>query len=252
MSRTVTLIVHGEDAQRARSFRVPVWVLRALLTAAALLLIGVLTGFVLLAPLARAAARVPGLEHQVRQLKTENAKVQTLARELAKAEAEYQQIRAMMGGGIVPAPPPKPLLQAPAIEVGLDRGPGLPHRWPLDEAGFLTRGQVSASGDDDPHPGIDVAVPVGTAVRASGGGTVLRAGPDPQYGNYVLLSHPGDYQSLYGHLSRIVVVPGDTVVAGQVVGLSGNSGRSTAPHLHFEIRRDGVSIDPLTMVKEAR
>jgi murein DD-endopeptidase MepM/ murein hydrolase activator NlpD len=57
---------------------------------------------------------------------------------------------------------------------------------------------------------------------------------------------------MYGHLSRRLVVTGDSVMAGQVIGLSGSTGRSTAPHLHLEIRRQGASLDPLTMVKEGR
>jgi murein DD-endopeptidase MepM/ murein hydrolase activator NlpD len=57
---------------------------------------------------------------------------------------------------------------------------------------------------------------------------------------------------MYGHLSRILADSGTTVQAGEAIGLSGNSGRSTAPHLHFEIRRQGVSLDPLTLVKDNR
>jgi len=67
---------------------------------------------------------------------------------------------------------------------------------------------------------------------------------------YVLLRHPGSYETMYGHASRLLVREGDVVAAGQVIALSGNSGRSTAPHLHFEIRRDGRSIDPLTVLRE--
>jgi murein DD-endopeptidase MepM/ murein hydrolase activator NlpD len=55
---------------------------------------------------------------------------------------------------------------------------------------------------------------------------------------------------MYGHASRLIAADGDDIQAGQVIALSGNSGRSTAPHLHFEIRRDGKSLDPLTLVKE--
>ena len=66
----------------------------------------------------------------------------------------------------------------------------------------------------------------------------------------MLLEHPEGYQSMYGHLSRVTVAVGDTVSAGQVIGLSGNSGRSSAPHLHLEIRREGRSLDPLTLVQE--
>jgi murein DD-endopeptidase MepM/ murein hydrolase activator NlpD len=128
----------------------------------------------------------------------------------------------------------------------------IPRHWPLDESGYITRGQVKAGGRDEAHPGIDIAVAIGNLVRASGGATVRQAGQDPEYGLFVLLEHPEEYQTMYGHLSRILVTVGETVGAGQVVGLSGNSGRSTAPHLHFEIRQRGLSLDPMTMVKEGR
>jgi murein DD-endopeptidase MepM/ murein hydrolase activator NlpD len=116
--------------------------------------------------------------------------------------------------------------------------------------GFVTRGQVRAGDPAESHPGIDIAVPVGTAVRAAGGGTVAAAGTEVDYGLYVLLRHPEGYETMYGHASRLLVNEGELVLAGQVIALTGNSGRSTAPHLHFEIRRGGRSVDPLTVVKE--
>jgi len=112
------------------------------------------------------------------------------------------------------------------------------------------RGQVRPGDPAESHPGIDIAVPVGAPVRAAGGGTVAAAGTDPDYGMYVLLRHPAGYETMYGHASRLLVGEGEQVQAGQVIALTGNSGRSTAPHLHFEIRREGRSIDPLTVVKE--
>src|SRR5947199_249405 len=94
------------------------------------------------------------------------------------------------------------------------------------------------------------AGPAGTPVRAAGGGAVEAAGTDPAYGLFVLLRHSSGYETMYGHASRLLVREGDSVQAGQVIALSGNSGRSTAPHLHFEIRREGKSLDPLTVVKQ--
>src|SRR5436309_910250 len=91
------------------------------------------------------------------------------------------------------------------------------------------------------------AGPIG---RAAGGGVVEAAGTDAAYGLFVLLRHSSGYETMYGHASRLLVREGDSVQAGQVIALSGNSGRSTAPHLHFEIRREGKSLDPLTVVKQ--
>lgn len=76
------------------------------------------------------------------------------------------------------------------------------------------------------------------------------AGTDTSYGLFVLLRHPDGYESMYAHASRLLVRENDEVSAGQVIALSGSTGRSTAPHLHFEIRRGGRSLDPLTLVKE--
>ncbi|MGH8623079.1 MAG: murein hydrolase activator EnvC family protein, partial [Burkholderiales bacterium] len=128
-------------------------------------------------------------------------------------------------------------------------GPTPPAHWPLDDGGFVTRGQVRPGAPAESHPGVDIAVPPGTPVRAAGGGTVAEAGVDRDYGLFVLLRHPDGYETMYGHASRLLVHEGDQVGAGQVIALSGSSGRSTAPHLHFEIRRGGRSLDPLALVK---
>jgi murein DD-endopeptidase MepM/ murein hydrolase activator NlpD len=200
------------------------------------------------------------MERELARLSAENIRVRELSAALDSAESRYAQVRQMMGGEIIrdPVAMTSSLPVAPPIRARLasateqTTGVSLPKHWPLDEPGYITRGQVKAGGRDEAHPGIDIAVAVGNLVRASGGATVRQAGEDPEYGFFVLLDHLDEYQSMYGHLSRIIVAPQTTVAAGQVIGLSGNSGRSTAPHLHFEIRQRGLSLDPLTMVKEGR
>jgi murein DD-endopeptidase MepM/ murein hydrolase activator NlpD len=218
--------------------------------------------FAFAGPVTRAAARVPGLQREVSRLREENGRVQQLAAALNRAEENYQALRKLLGGpasrdtsGAGSSPE---LMRAVPVRAALagarryETAPSMPTHWPLDRQGFVTRGQVGegASGDGEAHEGIDIAVPVGTPIRASGGGTVEAAAADADYGMFVLLRHPGGYESMYGHASRLLVREGDSVAAGQVIALTGSSGRSTAPHLHFEIRREGQSLDPLTFVKE--
>ncbi|HEV7366395.1 MAG TPA: M23 family metallopeptidase [Gemmatimonadales bacterium] len=258
--RAVTIVIQRDGTTKTRSFRIPIWALRLGAWTGAVALVIVLLVIALYGPLLRAAARVPGMDRELARLRAENTRVRELSAALDSAESRYAQVRQMMGGEIVRDPvamssslPVAPPIRARlASTVDQTTGVSLPGHWPLDEPGYITRGQVKAGGRDEAHPGIDIAVPVGNLVRASGGATVRQAGEDPEYGFFVLLEHPDEYQTMYGHLSRILVTPGATVSAGEVIGLSGNSGRSTAPHLHFEIRLRGLSLDPLTMVKEGR
>lgn len=95
------------------------------------------------------------------------------------------------------------------------------------------------------HKGVDWATPVGTAVVASCSGTVVRAGWGSGYGYVVYINHPDGRQTRYGHLSKVLVKVGQTVSQGDKIALSGNTGRSTGPHLHFEILIGGSQVNPL-------
>jgi murein DD-endopeptidase MepM/ murein hydrolase activator NlpD len=94
------------------------------------------------------------------------------------------------------------------------------------------------------HNGLDFGVPVGTPVAATMDGKVIYAGWNNQgYGNLVIVEN-GGYKTYYAHLSSIPIAVGDSVTAGATIGLSGNTGNSTGPHLHYEIRKDNFAIDP--------
>lgn len=95
------------------------------------------------------------------------------------------------------------------------------------------------------HKGIDWAVPIGTAVVASNTGTVTKAGWASGYGYAVYIRHSDGRETRYAHLSKVLVSVGQTVEQGQRIALSGNTGRSTGPHLHFEIRINGGAVNPL-------
>jgi murein DD-endopeptidase MepM/ murein hydrolase activator NlpD len=101
------------------------------------------------------------------------------------------------------------------------------------------------------HKGIDVAMPVGTPLKAVMDGVVSAAqsgSGSRSYGLYVIIEHSGGKSTLYAHMSKIMVKVGDNVTKGQIIGLSGNTGYSTGPHLHFELRVNGVQTNPAAYV----
>ncbi len=102
------------------------------------------------------------------------------------------------------------------------------------------------AGASSNHKGIDWGVPKGSAVFASSGGTVTKAGWGGGYGYVVYIKHPGGVETRYAHLSKVLVSAGQTVKQGQKIALSGNTGISTGPHLHFEIRMNGTAVNPLS------
>jgi murein DD-endopeptidase MepM/ murein hydrolase activator NlpD len=99
------------------------------------------------------------------------------------------------------------------------------------------------------HDGLDVAAPAGTPIRAPAGGTVRATGPRGGYGNAIEIDHGGGMTTLYGHASEVRVRPGDRILPGQEIGLVGSTGRSTGPHLHFEVRMGGKPVNPLRALK---
>lgn len=96
------------------------------------------------------------------------------------------------------------------------------------------------------HEGVDFTATVGTEIYASGNGVVVSAGRNSGgYGNEVIIDHGFSYSTLYAHMSKILVREGERVKRGQVIGLVGNTGKSTAPHLHYEVHKNGTAVNPI-------
>ena len=165
-------------------------------------------------------ARLDSIEDRVDQLEGIEAELQ--------AEMQAQIAAATSGGapltaGPVPAPSASGLI------------------WPVD--GVLTSGFGMRWGRM--HEGIDIAVPEGTPIRAAASGTVILAAYSGGYGNYTCIDHGGGLSTCYGHQSGFAVSSGSGVSQADTIGYSGNTGSSTGPHLHFEVRVNGVAQDPL-------
>ena len=132
--------------------------------------------------------------------------------------------------------------QAPQQPAAAPQAPAESFRWPA-------KGRVISGYGTSGNEGINIAVPEGTAVKAAEDGTVAYAGSDVKgYGKLVLVRHQNGYVSAYAHNGEIDVKPGEKVKRGQTIAKSGASGNVTSPQLHFEIRKGGAPIDPMSQL----
>jgi murein DD-endopeptidase MepM/ murein hydrolase activator NlpD len=134
-------------------------------------------------------------------------------------------------------------LQASAPSAPPTQSSGGPMVWPV--SGPITSGFCERRSYEACHPGIDIAVPTGTPIHAAASGRVAIAGWVGGYGNYTCIQHSASLSSCYGHQSSIQVSVGQSVSQGQVIGLSGSTGNSTGPHVHFEVRINGAVTNPM-------
>jgi murein DD-endopeptidase MepM/ murein hydrolase activator NlpD len=120
---------------------------------------------------------------------------------------------------------------------------GLPYSGPITST-FGQRENPFGGNNVETHKGLDIKGPVGGQVKAMAKGEVAFAGRKNGFGNCIILKHGNGFETLYGHLSKILVSVGDQIDIGQQIGLIGSTGRSTGPHLHYEVHRYGQKINP--------
>jgi murein DD-endopeptidase MepM/ murein hydrolase activator NlpD len=187
----------------------------------------------------------------------------TVAQALAPVELPTMQLAAapsanvalmdalQKGSDIANAPAPLPAAVEPApvdprvpVKASRDRSAAAPDGdYVRPGTGRMTSGYGRRWGRL--HAGIDLAAGTGSPIRAVAGGTVIAAGNEGGYGNCVRIQHADGSVSLYGHMSSLMVRKGAKVGAGDQIGREGNTGQSTGPHLHFEIRINDVPINPV-------
>jgi murein DD-endopeptidase MepM/ murein hydrolase activator NlpD len=160
-------------------------------------------------------------------------------------DAEYRQLyaqwRALDRKGSGPAPALRPSIAVPS---------GMP----LDDARLTSQFGMRTHpvlGGRRQHHGIDLSAPSGTPVYATADGIVSMAQYYGAYGNYVQIEHGGEMQTRYAHLSQVVVPNGARVKKGQLIGRVGSTGRSTGPHLHYEVRMAGAPVNPLPYMAQS-
>ena len=260
MPKQISVIIVPHDENRTWNLR---FSYRLMYTLAVLTIIGILSAIVFTftyGKLILAAERSVLLGRENTKLKHQVAQIDSLQLELLNIRALSIQIKGMLGVELsrddsVLVANLSPTANSPAIELEeVNESVGtreqrnmleaLPSLWPV--RGYVTREFYVTAGEANPkyHPGIDIAVAVDTPIAAAADGVVELAGFDDTFGWMVLIDHGYGIHTLYGHNSRNLVNKGDRVSRGQTVALVGSTGKSTAPHLHFGIRKNGVPVDP--------
>jgi len=151
----------------------------------------------------------------------------------------------------IPKLPPDSVLFA---EMGKTKPAVVQKAYPVNEnipeglpvEGYITRGFSNNS--EDFHPGIDIAGEIGTPILSTAAGLVTHSELDSVYGLVVIIEHENNISTLYGHNKEILVEIGQEVLVGSRIALLGNTGRSTAPHLHYEVRENGKPVNPIKYI----
>jgi murein DD-endopeptidase MepM/ murein hydrolase activator NlpD len=260
MKKYLSLIVVPHDDSNVRNFKISYGVVYGFLV---LITLCVVTVLVVVGSYGRILVRA----HEADRLARENARlvdraagIDSLRAELLRAQALGIQIKNMLGVGLTAEDSSlvanlTPAANSPAIPRSFETAEAsvedqkmmlraIPSMWPLK--GYVTREFRASVGDktEQYHPGIDIAAKRNTPVQAAAEGVVTTSGWDETYGYLVVIDHGFGITTLYGHNSRNLVSVGDRVARGQTIAFLGSTGKSTAPHLHFEVRKNDVPVDP--------
>ncbi len=220
------------------------------------------------ARIAVTASQVPMLQRENKQLRQEVATIDSIRAELLALRKFRKQVLHMMGADSstierlremsyydlvhFEADSERPssgrgganVTQLNTTAESKEQQAGVPHGLPVKAS--LYRFSLSFGGR---HTGVDIATNYNTPVIATADGIVEAAGYDTLYGNHVLLRHANGYETLYAHMSSIRVSKGDKVRRGQILGFVGMTGHTTGPHVHYEVRKNGVPINPEPFIK---
>lgn len=245
------MLVIPDDETDPRRIRLPVWLFRTVLVFIGLALIVPIIYIALYYDILAKAADAGRLSEENEALRRYQYKVQILEKSLLDTRQLMAEIAAMAGldslllSEIYGEDPDVQSSSGQGRRASISRT--LPPTSPIPD-GLPAIGWISRGFSDTPgkkHTGVDLAIPEGSPVYSTAFGTVTFAGWDEAYGKMVIVQNGDSMETVYGHNSELLVQKGDTIFAGQRIALSGNTGQSSAPHLHYEIRINGKEVNPM-------
>jgi murein DD-endopeptidase MepM/ murein hydrolase activator NlpD len=247
-AKYVTIMVIPDGTESRKGIRVRIWHLKAAVGLLAALLVGIVMFFIFYGYVLSRAALTDKLEAENQRLQRYQVKVKMLEDNLKETREIVGRLVKLAGVDFeFPQLPDDSVIfssldRSVSVERPVDDGRVVP--WGLPIQGFISQ-DFEINDRKHYHPGVDVACAEGTPILATAAGTVQYADYDSVYGYMVVLRHNDSVTTIYGHAKELLVKPGDVVSAGSKVALSGNTGKSTAPHLHYEIRIHDNPINPL-------
>ena len=269
MGRRLNLIIVPDESGQARRMKLSVFWIKAALIVVILLVLAFIAGAVTWTSLVRRALDYSRLEAENTRLENENKDIIRVAQEVDQNRQIRERILRSLGGHLELE---RVVSEGESLDLGgslaeglngeyvnellgensyaVDRilGFKLPTQMPLE-------GFISQEFFEDylfparSHRGIDIAGKTGTPVKSAASGRVVFSGWTPYFGNCILVAHPGGFLTFYGHNLINLKDVRERVERGEPIAMVGTSGRSSAPHLHFEIWKDGIPVDPCEFVQ---
>ena len=246
----VTIMLIPDGTESRKGFRIRQWLLKLIIGSIVAILVGIVLFFAFYGQVLTRAAMADQLKKENEQLLRYQYKVQLLQENLLQTREIVERLIDMAGIDYeFPQFPDDSSLfaslddsRSAVLPRGLFDNLTLPSGLPIQ--GFISQ-DFEVVDNSRYHPGIDIACAEGTPVLATAAGEVVYAAFDSTYGYMVVVQHNDSVMTLYGHNKELLVEPGNKVLAGSRVALSGSTGKSTAPHLHYEIRVNDEPIDPM-------
>ena len=260
MGKHFSIMVVPHDNSRMRNYRVSYALLYTFIgLVATAVIVGVVFVFTY-GNILYTAHQSTMLSRENKQLRERNAQIDSLRTELVQLQTMSIQIKNMLGvnlsledsilvANLSPDLSPRVVSEEDmAVEEAKEEQQRLlkaiPSLWPVK--GYVTREHRTTGGESSPeyHPGMDIAAKANTPIKSAAEGVVVKSGWDDVYGYSVVIDHGFGITTLYGHNSRNLVRVGDRIKRGQSIAFVGSTGKSTAPHVHFEVKKNGVPVDP--------
>ncbi|MBN2620228.1 M23 family metallopeptidase [candidate division WOR-3 bacterium] len=241
MKKGFSIVVTSTHSGKSRYFFISRYIYRIILIIIAIVVVVGVFSVVNYSRIYYQALETVILKRRNLEIEREFAKIQEIKENLKNVERNHQKIKAMLGveqtpGEVEPVINEVDHEYSEHIASASNKEENIPSILP-------TIGEISRSFTEQ-HRGIDIAAPRFSPVVAAASGIVQEAGWDSIYGNYVIIEHNIHYSTFYGHLNSIAVQQNTKVTGGEILGTIGSTGRSTSPHLHYEVRFAQKAVDP--------